>query len=259
VNRNESKRVASRRLNNKKWHSEETIKKISESNKNVRSNRNDLREIAKYNMLNYCAPKNQSESAKIKRVNTRRNNNLVWHSEETKEKMRIAASKRKLSEETKRKISLAHKGKPSKRKGIPHSEETRKLLSLKTKQQWLDGKCNNTSSSAGHLEIFDLLKNKLNLECQSEYVVKGKSFDIFVKDYNLLIEFNGTYWHRDYRFYQIDEISQKIHDKDELKKNIAINNKFNFKTIWQHDWSLLNNETEKIHFLREIINDIDCQ
>ena len=48
---------------------------------------------------------------------------------------------RKLSEETKRKISESHKGKPAWNKGIPHSEETRRKMSeaLRGRKVWNKG------------------------------------------------------------------------------------------------------------------------
>ena len=54
-------------------------------------------------------------------------------SEETKKKICLALKGRKRSEETKKKISLAKKGKPNGRLGHTHSKETRKKLSLRLK------------------------------------------------------------------------------------------------------------------------------
>lgn len=50
------------------------------------------------------------------------------HSEETKEKLKITSSKHRHSEETKIKMSLSHKGKPSGRKGKVNSEEHRNKI-----------------------------------------------------------------------------------------------------------------------------------
>mgnify|MGYP001567168099 CR=1 FL=1 len=54
------------------------------------------------------------------------------HTEEAKQKMRINRNRNrsKMSEETKLKISLSHKGKPSGYKGKRHSKETKEKISL---------------------------------------------------------------------------------------------------------------------------------
>ena len=57
----------------------------------------------------------------------------VRHSEETKEKQRIASTGRKHSEETKAMMSAIHMGKPGTTNGRSHSDETRAKISAATK------------------------------------------------------------------------------------------------------------------------------
>lgn len=60
----------------------------------------------------------------------------MHHTEETKTKMSKAHKGRTVSEETKRKLSEANKGKTSPRKGKKASEETRRKLSESHKKYW---------------------------------------------------------------------------------------------------------------------------
>ena len=55
-------------------------------------------------------------------------------SEETRKKMSAARKGRMLSEETRKKISAAKKGRPATNRGVPQSEETRKKISANNKK-----------------------------------------------------------------------------------------------------------------------------
>lgn len=76
-----------------------------------------------------------------------------------------------------------------------------------------------------------------------------KSFDIKIK--HLLIEINGTFWHADPRKYkETDElpfpgklvIAKDIWEKDEFKKELAKNNGFVLKTLWEKDLKTLSDK-----------------
>jgi hypothetical protein len=58
-----------------------------------------------------------------------------------------------------------------------------------------------------------------------------------------LIEFYGTYWHADPRFFEADQFfSQKkqtasqIHARDQAKRSYATSRGFKLQVIWEHDW-----------------------
>ena len=82
------------------------------------------------------------------------------HSEEAKRNMRKSALGRKFTEEHKKKLSDSMKGRKAWNKGIPHSEETRKKISIKTKQLQ-SGNCGkkgkNNASWKGGLTAKNLL------------------------------------------------------------------------------------------------------
>lgn len=58
-----------------------------------------------------------------------------------------------------------------------------------------------------------------------------------------LVEFYGTYWHADPRFFKNDHMftqknqtADQIHSRDQAKRTYAINQGFQVFVIWEHDW-----------------------
>lgn len=44
----------------------------------------------------------------------------------------------------------------------------------------------------------------LDYKIISEFRIGSHPYDVFIQGVNIIIEFNGTYWHLDKRFYQED-------------------------------------------------------
>jgi G:T-mismatch repair DNA endonuclease (very short patch repair protein) len=191
----------------------------------------------------FCTPYSQTEESKIKRVQSR-----SWYrpSKETIEKIKKSNSGRKLTEEHKAKLR-----KTRIRKGIPHSEETKRKLSQITKSQWKNGIHKPKFKSKGQLEMIEILQ-KFGFYVKDEHNVGGRPFDAFVKSKNLLIEFNGTFWHRDPRVekYKIDPMSQSIWNHDKEKIDNARKLGYDVKVIWQMDWESCK---DKESYIRELL------
>jgi hypothetical protein len=81
---------------------------------------------------------------------------------------------------------------------------------------------------------------------------KSFIYDIYLPDYNLLIEANGTYWHCDPRFFNKDDnvffpgkrkfLAKDIWKNDEVKTNEALKQGYKHVSCWEHD---INNQTYK--------------
>lgn len=96
--------------------------------------------------------------------------------------------------------------------------------------------------SAPEKEIKTLLES-MGFKVQSQYPIESLHYDLFVKEKNLLIEYNGDYWHCNPDKYSSDYINKKknmsaeqLWKQDENKKNLAISNNFNFIVIWESDY-----------------------
>ena len=101
------------------------------------------------------------------------------------------------------------------------------------------------------MEVETVLKN-MGYTVLSEFEVQERSFDILVHELNLIIEFNGTRWHYDSRFYESDHYdickNRYVHQKwaaDEAKLGVAADAGYGVAVIWQHDWET----TEQKHKL----------
>lgn len=194
-------------------------------------------------MIKYCHPNSQSQSTKLKRVESR---NGYRHSEDTKIKIKNALKGKPLTNEHRLKL---RKKKSKIRQNFKHTDETKHRLSKITKKQWEDGIHTPIFKSKGHSEILNIIL-KLGHDVNEEYLIEGRPYDVYVPQKNLLIEFNGTYWHRDPRFYNDDE-SKSIWIKDKLKIDIALKNGYRIETVWQHDWE---NTKDKVQLINKLLN-----
>ncbi len=86
-------------------------------------------------------------------------------------------------------------------------------------------------------------------------------YDFYLKNENILIECNGTYWHCDPRFFQEnDEVSfrgkkfsvREIWNFDKLKKENAENFGYKVLTLWEKELNQSNEKTKEY-----IINELD--
>jgi G:T-mismatch repair DNA endonuclease (very short patch repair protein) len=82
----------------------------------------------------------------------------------------------------------------------------------------------------------------------SQHIVEKKSFDIYLPQYNLLIEFNGDYWHCNPIKYSPDYFNKKkcmlakdIWEYDKNKLYLAKNNGYACEVIWETDYKKNNN------------------
>lgn len=82
---------------------------------------------------------------------------------------------------------------------------------------------------------------------------KFKTYDFYLKDYNLLIEADGDYWHAHPNKYlnenDLTEV-QKINKKNDIFKNeLALNNDYNLVRFWE-------SEIKKKNFKYKLLNEI---
>lgn len=241
-------------------YSKETCKKMKESKqkffKDIKGTDREkkLKEIFKSNMKTYCNPAAQTDEAKQKRA---KSNTGKKRTEETKNKIRNGNLGKECTFETKQKMSISAINRGN---VLPvdfkHSKETKKKLSDITKLQWMNGIHKPKFKSTGHSEIESILVS-LNYNVINEYIIFGRPYDIYIPNLNLIIEFNGTYWHLDPRKYDINfydkskgRYAYQTWEIDKKKLDIAIDFGYNIVTVWQADFESTNN---KLEFIKEII------
>ncbi len=102
-------------------------------------------------------------------------------------------------------------------------------------------------SSISRLEVdfLDLLEKQLGISIIRQISLFMFSWDGLLEDKKILLEVNGTFWHRDPRFYKKsfvfgfngfkEESSEEVWAKDERKRKAAIQNGYKVLTFWEFD------------------------
>jgi len=111
--------------------------------------------------------------------------------------------------------------------------------------------------SQGHSEVFKTLR-KLGCKVRNEFMLDGVPYDIFIKELNLIIEYNGDRWHYNKNIYPpdfYDKVKKRYAwekwEKDKEKIKSAEENGYNIEVIWEYDWKRLSDRTR---FLQKIVS-----
>lgn len=91
--------------------------------------------------------------------------------------------------------------------GRPVSEENKQRIREQNVRLIAEGKMPQTMTRP-HRAIYDLLVGN-DIECENEHPLKYHSIDIYLKDYHLMIEIMGDYWHGTPLKYQYDELNNQ--------------------------------------------------
>lgn len=149
-------------------------------------------------------------------------------------------------------------------KGVPKSEEQMKQLQKARKEYWSKPEnrekarerttkrlveTNYTKTS----KIEELVKNrlkKLKVDFKHQYVLGDKIFDFYLKEYNIVIEVDGDFYHANPNKYNLEElypIQERNLINDKEKEKILLDNDIKLFRIWESD---INND---ITIIDEII------
>lgn len=136
------------------------------------------------------------------------------------------------------------------------SKEVWKNKTIEEKTEWLQKSihCHFIDDNGLYTSKQELLLRekliKLGFEIETQKRIENFYYDILLKGTNIIIEYNGAYWHADPKKYKPDDIlfdkktAKEIWKKDSLKKEIAIKNGYNIITIWEDEF--LEKELEEI-------------
>jgi hypothetical protein len=136
-------------------------------------------------------------------------------------------------------------------------EYTRLKLSFSMKERISNGTMKGYNRSKAEDEIIEFLI-KENIEVIPNYIIEGKIFDIFIPKFNLVIEYNGDYWHCnpikynfDYFNHKKNKTAKEIWEYDKNKLYLATKNGYSCITIWETDYKKNKKiilERLKLHF-----------
>lgn len=113
--------------------------------------------------------------------------------------------------------------------------------------------------SHAEFEIFDFIKSLYyNTIIQNAHnIIPHKELDIYLPELHKAIEYNGTYWHADPRFYKNNDLiktvpANKIWEKDKEKRNLCESYNIQLLTIWEYDYT--NNKEDVLQQIKAFIN-----
>ena len=147
-----------------------------------------------------------------------------------------------------------------------HKQKVKEAMAKLTKnqkrqmmiRQFETKKKNNTLRCTGIENIYASILDSKGIEYEREYVIpEGKKllrYDFYIPSKNLLIEINGTATHADPRKYKADDIlnlgipgwitctAKELWDKDEKKRQYAIEYGYKIVYIWEKELSKFNSK-----------------
>ena len=121
-------------------------------------------------------------------------------------------------------------------------EKTRKFMSEKLKETRRLGKLTSVIVSKKEKEILKEIK-KMGLDVIGSHKVDTKICDIYIPSLNLIIEYNGDYWHCNPKKYNSTYFNKKkskyaweIWEYDKNKLELIKNNGYILEVIWESDF-----------------------
>lgn len=120
------------------------------------------------------------------------------------------------------------------------------------------------SLSRPQKELTENIKKNINCTIFTDFAIEKAErkykIDILLKEKNIAIEFNGTYWHCDPRFYKEEYFNKKklltakqIWAYDTERKNFLENIGYKVLTVWEYDYKL--DKEKVINNLLELLNE----
>jgi len=133
-------------------------------------------------------------------------------------------------------------------------EKTRKFMSEKLKETRRLGKLTSVIVSKKEKEILKEIK-KMGFDVVGSYKVDTKICDIYIPSLNLIIEYNGDYWHCNPKKYNSNYFNKKknkyaweMWEYDKNKLELIKNNGYNLEVIWESDFK---NNNKIINYIIE--------
>lgn len=131
-------------------------------------------------------------------------------------------------------------------------EHVRKKMSEHMKNSIKNGKIKSVNLSKKETEIFQFIK-KMKLFVVQSFRVDTKICDIYLPEFNLILEYFGDYWHCNPNKYNFDYFNKKknmtaeqIWDYDRMKVDLIKSYGYNLEIIWESDLKYNNDYIIKI-------------
>jgi G:T-mismatch repair DNA endonuclease (very short patch repair protein) len=168
---------------------------------------------------------------------------------------------KKHNKKTKNQISKSRKGKGVGENNSMANLEVRKKLAKTLRKKWDNGemeflreifsktmketrrlgKIKSVIRSKKEKEIIEEIKN-LGYEVKHSHRIDTKICDVFIPKLNLIIEYNGDYWHCNPNKYNSDyyhqvkkKTAKELWEYDKNKIDLILKNGYNLEVVWESD------------------------
>lgn len=129
----------------------------------------------------------------------------------------------------------------------------KKIQSENAKKNQANGKLKYAPISKAEKEVKSIFEN-LGYKIIPQFGIDSLKYDIFLVDFNTLIEYNGDYWHcnpnkyeKDYFNKKKSMFAQELWEQDKKKRELAEKKGYKLFTIWESDYRFnKQNEINKI-------------
>jgi len=150
---------------------------------------------------------------------------------------------KKHSKKTKKQISKNRKGKAiGENNSMAKLENREKLKEILLKRIEINP-INFNNRSKSEIEIFEKIKKQFTNTKHSK-VLRPYICDIFIPELNLIIEYNGDYWHCNPNKYNFDYyhelkkmFAEEIWNYDKKKIDLIKSNGYNLEVIWETEYN----------------------
>lgn len=126
-------------------------------------------------------------------------------------------------------------------------EHFRKIASETLKRTHAEGKIINLNRSKPEFIIVKQIEDG-GYKVTPTFKIGSKSYDFYLPEFNLLIEYNGDYWHCNPKKYSADyynvkksKLAKEIWEYDANKIYLAKSNGYIIETIWESEYKLNKN------------------
>ena len=150
---------------------------------------------------------------------------------------------KKHSKKTKNQISKSRKGKGMGESNSMSNAEYREKMRNKFLERIKTNPLKHKSRSKNEIIIYNKIKKKFK-DAKHSFVVKPYICDIFIPDLNLIIEYNGDYWHCNPNKYDQDyyhkikkKTAKEIWERDNIKIDLIKRNGYTLEVLWEYDYN----------------------
>lgn len=149
---------------------------------------------------------------------------------------------KKHTNKTKSKISKSRKGKGVGKNNSMSKIENREKIKEKLLERIKTNPITYNSRSKDEIKIYEQFKKTFHNTTHT-FVVKPYICDIFIPEVNLIVEYNGDYWHcnpqkyaSDYHHGYKNKTAEEIWVYDKKKIDILKDKGYNLEIIWESDF-----------------------